>query len=43
MGSVNNISLLDLDPMKTKRMQEIDRKINDIFGGDGVSNRPTRQ
>ena len=31
-NSLENIFMLDLDPVKSKRMKEIDQKINDIFG-----------
>jgi hypothetical protein len=39
---MNAISMLDLDPNKTKRIEEIDRKINDIFGEDTMKRRPPK-
>jgi len=33
-NSVNPIAMLDLDPGKTQRIADIDRKIKDIFGED---------
>lgn len=41
-NSVNPISMLDLDPGKTKRIADIDKKIQDIFGDDTTNRFATK-